>query len=136
MTGSGYAPFNNTEITFRVAADWQEDPETGNWEPVETEEVYRAALKQQSPPRYLYEQGIDPQEIFLQGRLLSPKRLSDRVKPGAIASCVFQGQVGRLELLPDESTLPQFQQILGQPIRGLFRMIGAGGDGSVTPATP
>lgn len=129
---TAWAPFNNVQLTFQVADGFQEDPDTGNWEPIATEEVYQAALKQASPPRYLYEQGIDPQEIFLQGRLLSPKRLSEGVKPGAIASCEFQGLTGRFELLPDESTLPQFQQIIGQPIRGLFRMLGAGGDGSPT----
>ncbi len=130
---SAFAPFNNTQITFKTATGFQENPETGNWEAIEQAEVYIVSLKQASMPDYLYQLGIDAQTIFLTGRLISPRTLSPQIKPGAIAPITFQGQSGRFELLPDEKTLPQFQSILGQPIRGLFRMVGAGGDGSIEP---
>ena len=63
--------------------------------------------------------------VYMEGRLTSPLALSG-VSAGASAKATINGREGRFELLPNEQLVEHYWQFLGQPIRGVFRLIGKG----------
>ncbi len=125
MTISGFEPFANTTLTFVVSGDSVTvDPDTGNEIPVAVEDVYLAHLSQKKLPKYLAEAGVDETTIYLEGKLISPWLMGERLRPNAIAKADFQGALGEFELLPQENYLPSYKPWLGTPLRGLFRAYG------------
>lgn len=118
------APFDTTTLVFQVPGTYATDPATGNWVASTTPETYTAALRDRSMPDYLVQTGVDATTVYLEGTLLYPNQWSAHIRPGMIAQATWQGLKGRFELYP--SSMPGFETILRQPVRGLFRMIGGG----------
>ncbi len=125
------APLDNNEVT-----GWITDPDTGNLIPNPepegdvnspiTRRTYRAHLHPVQRPQLNREAGINSTMIYLEGKLLEPWQFDDLVAPNQIFETVYNGLIGKFELLPEQSVLPEYKSILGTRIYGIFRMSGAG----------
>ena len=125
------APLDNNEVT-----GWITDPNTGNFIPNPepegdvdspiTRQIYKAHLHQVRIPQLNREVGVNSTTFYLEGKLLEPWQFDDLVAPNQIFDAVYNGLIGKYELLPEQSVLPAYKSILGTPIYGVFRMSGAG----------
>ena len=122
---NGLSPLANATIIWEVASGYALDPFTQNYRPISSGVVYYATLRQKNNPRYDYLLGADQTAVYMEGRLTSPLALSG-VSAGASAKATINGREGRFELLPNEQLVEHYWQFLGQPIRGVFRLIGKG----------
>lgn len=122
---NGLLPLANATLTWDVSSGYAIDPFTQNYRPVVSGVTYYATLKQKNNPRYDYLLGADQTAVYMEGRLTAPLALSG-VSPGASAKAIINGREGRFELLPNEQLVEHYWQFLGQPIRGVFRLIGKG----------
>jgi hypothetical protein len=122
---NGLSPLANATLTWDVSSGYAIDPFTQNYRPIASGVTYYATLKQKNNPRYDYLLGADQTAVYMEGRLTAPLALSG-VSPGASAKAIINGREGRFELLPNEQLVEHYWQFLGQPIRGVFRLIGKG----------
>lgn len=122
---NGLSPLANAILIWDVASGYAVDPFTQNYRPIASGVTYYATLKQKNNPRYDYLLGADQSAVYMEGRLTGPLALSG-VSPGASAKATINGREGRFELLPNEHLVEHYWQFLGQPIRGVFRLIGKG----------
>lgn len=122
---NGSAPLANATLIWEVASGYAVDPFTQNYRPISSGIVYYASLKQKNNPQYAYLIGADQTATYMEGRLTGPLALSG-ISPGASAKATINGREGRFELLPNELLLEHYWQFIGQPIRGIFRLIGKG----------
>lgn len=125
------APLENTE-----ASGWITDPQTGNLIPnPESDETvgspvytrtYKAHLHLSRLPQLNRAAGVNSNTFYLEGMLLDPWQFDSLVQPNQIFDAVYNGLIGKYELLPEQSMMPEFKSILGTRLRGIFRMSGAG----------
>ncbi|MBQ45560.1 MAG: hypothetical protein CMK37_07870 [Porticoccaceae bacterium] len=118
-------PLANATLVFSVASGYAVDAMTGNFVESTTDETYYATLKQSRDPQYEQRVGADETAIYMKGRLVSPLAASG-VSAGDTAKATIEGQEGRFELLPTIEMTEHYQQFLGTPIHGYFRVVGAG----------
>ena len=140
-----YEPYANATLTVDLAVaplgsnevtGWVIDPETGNLVPSVDQEggvqspitrhTYKAHLHQAQMPQLNREAGINTTTFYLEGKLLEPWQFDDLITPNQIFDAVYNGLIGKFELLPEQSVLPEFKSILGTRIYGVFRLSGAG----------
>lgn len=122
---NGLSPLANATLIWEVASGYAIDPFTQNYRPITSGVVYYATLRQKNSPQYNYLLGADQTAVFMEGRLTNPLKLTG-ISPGASAKATINGREGRFELLPNEQLVEHYWQFLGQPIRGVFRLIGKG----------
>jgi hypothetical protein len=125
------APLENTEVT-----GWITDPNTGNFIPNPepegdvvspiTRRTYKAHLHPARMPQLHREAGINSTTFYLEGKLLDPWQFDDLIAPNQIFDAVYNGLIGKYELLPEQSMLPEYKSILGTRLHGMFRLSGAG----------
>lgn len=125
------APLEDTETT-----GWIIDPNTGNLIPSPeptggvgspiTRRTYKAHLHPVRTPQLNREAGVNSTDIYLEGLLLDPWQFDDLVDPNQIFDAVFNGLIGKYELLPEQSMMPEVKSILGTRLYGIFRQSGAG----------
>jgi len=118
-------PLANATLVFAVTSGYAVAANTGNLVPLTTSGVYYATLKQSRNPRYEQRLGADETAIYMKGRLVGPLAFSG-VPPGEVAQATIENQEGRFELLPTTEMAVHYRQLLGAPIHGYFRAIGAG----------
>ena len=122
---NGLVPLANATLVWSVASGYAVDCATGNYVPLSSGVTYYASLKQKRGPRYDYLLGADNTAVYMEGRLTGPLALSG-VTPGSSAAATINGREGRFELLPNEQLVEHYWQLLGAPIRGIFRLVGKG----------
>lgn len=125
------APLEDTENT-----GWITDPNTGNLIPNPepdgevgsplTRRTYKAHLRLVRMPQLNREAGINSTTFYLEGKLLEPWQFDDLIAPNQIFDAVYNGLIGKYELLPEQSMLPEYKSILGTRLYGIFRLSGAG----------
>jgi hypothetical protein len=140
-----YEPFANATLSVDLAVapletesatGWINDPRTGNLipnpepegatpSPVE-KQTYKAHLHLVRRPQLNRAAGVDSTTLYLEGMLLDPWSFDELIQPNQIFDAVFNGLTGKYELLPEQSMMPEFKQILGTRLSGIFRMSGAG----------
>jgi hypothetical protein len=131
MADLAVAPLENTEVT-----GWITDPNTGNLTPNPepegvvgspiTRQTYTAHLHPVRMPELNREAGINSTTFYLEGKLLEPWQFDSLVTPNQIFEATYNGLIGKFELLPEQSVLPEYKSILGTRIYGIFRFSGAG----------
>lgn len=141
----GFEPFANATLSVDLAVapledtgttGWVIDPATGNLIPSRDpvggvgsplqRQTYQAHLHQVRPAQLQREAGVNHTSFYLEGKLLAPWQFDDLIQPNQIFDAVFNGLSGKYELLPEQSTLPEYKSILGTRLYGIFRLAGAG----------
>lgn len=142
---AGYEPYANATLTVDIAeaptsgptdTGWITDPRTGNLVPSPvatgstpspiTTLTYKCHLAPVKKAKVDSEVGVNTTSFYLEGILLYPWQFDPLIQPNQIFDAVFNGKLGKFELLPDESIRPEFKSILGTRLCGMFRMAGAG----------
>lgn len=140
-----FGHFANATLTAELATTpvpgptpngWIEDPATGNWIPNPAtsgptpspvyEVTYKCHLHVSRDPQLNRTAGVNSTTFFLEGMLLDPWQFDPQVAPNQLFDAKFNGLEGWFELLPEQTTLPEFRQFLGTRITGIFRVAGAG----------
>lgn len=122
--GTDLSPWNNTLLTFSVeTGEGHIDPETGNYEPILEELTYRAYLNIQQPD-YGEKPGVDVTTYKVNGRLLNPATLDQRIQNGAQAKAIVNNAKGRFEFRVPLNTPNFLQPMLRQQLTGLFHLVG------------
>lgn len=144
-TLAAFEPFANATLSVDLAAapledsentGWIIDPTTGNLIPNPepsgeiaspvTRQIYKAHLHVVRKPQLNRDAGVNSTEFYLEGLLLDPWQFDDLVRPNQIFDAVFNALIGKYELLPEQSMLPEYRSILGTRLYGVFRLSGAG----------
>lgn len=144
-TLAAFEPFANATLSVDLAVapsgstgntGWINDPNTGNLIPNPepsggiaspvTRQIYKAHLHVVRKPRLDRAAGVNSTEFYLEGLLLDPWQFDDLVQPNQIFDAVFNALIGKYELLPEQSVLPEYRSILGTRLSGVFRLSGAG----------
>lgn len=130
---SPFVGFNNAILkipdglgTFGV------NPDTGNYEQVNTYINYKAILMIRNPVNFERTEGVDSTEQLIRGYLIDPMFFPPHFALPAIIDCEFTStdsriSKGQLEL---EIVLDPFKvgEIAGQQLYGTFRVDGAGNE--------
>jgi hypothetical protein len=130
------AELATTPVTGPVPNGWVEDRETGNWIPNPVavgptpspiyEVTYKCHLHVSQDPQLNRVVGINSTTFFLEGMLLDPWEFDPQIVPNQRFTATYNGLEGWFELLPEQTTLPDFKQFIGTRIVGIFRVAGAG----------
>jgi hypothetical protein len=139
-----FEPFANATLTVDLASaplesientGWITDPETGNLipstEPVNgvgsplVRRTYKAHLHEVRSSTLSREAGVNNTSFYLEGMLLEPWQFDSLIQVNQIFEAVYNGLIGKFELLPEQSILPEFKSILGTRLQGIFRLAGA-----------
>lgn len=144
-TLGAFEPFANATLTVDLAVapleetedtGWITDPNTGNLVPSPepmgqtgspiTRKTYKAHLHMARMAQINRAAGVNSATFFLEGKLLEPWQFDSSIQPNQIFDAVYNGLIGKYELLPEQSMLPEYKSILGTRLYGIFRMSGAG----------
>jgi hypothetical protein len=130
------AQLATTPVPGSTPNGWIEDAATGNWIPNPAasgatpspvyEVIYKCHLHVSRNPQIEKAAGVNITSFNLEGMLLDPWQFDQQIVPNQLFSANFNGLEGWFELLPEQTTLPEFRQFLGTRICGIFRAAGAG----------
>lgn len=119
-----FAPFDNASLTFKVYTTFGTDLRTGNVQAETEDQVYTANLQLRAPTTD-DKPGTNENDFICQGKLLSPREFTSKVKVGAVATCTVNGMTGTFRVTGlGSNTLTFARKALHQDFTGVFEQTG------------
>ena len=122
----------NATITFKIAQTGgtvTRNPVTGAPIQVMQSITVEASLEEIRKPNEATLPGVDESALYLEGRLTSPKFLTDAMRVGKVVEMTLsRGRdtelKGKFYLLPTSSSRLGLEGVFGDPIKGFFEVGG------------